>query len=84
MTARKKTVEEKLRRLEELVSELESGELALEEALRSFEEGMKLAGELASDLEASRERILKLEKDLGGHRLEPLDEDDAGDDDGEK
>ncbi|MBD3367702.1 MAG: exodeoxyribonuclease VII small subunit [Candidatus Eisenbacteria bacterium] len=80
--AGKKSVEEKLRRLEELVSELESGDLALEASLKAFEEGMRLAGQLAEDLEKSRERILKLEKDLGGHRLEPLDEEvEEGDDD---
>ena len=79
--AGKRSVEEKLRRLEELVSELESGDLALEASLKAFEEGMRLAGQLAEELEKSRERILKLEKDLGGHRLEPLDEDVEEDDD---
>jgi exodeoxyribonuclease VII small subunit len=83
VTAKKRTVEEKLRRLEELVGELESGELELEVSLKAFEEGMRLAGELAGDLEATRERILSLEKDLGGHRLEPFDEDASGNDDDE-
>lgn len=77
----KKTVEEKLRRLETLVQELESGELELEASLKAFEEGMRLAGQLAQDLEASRERILALEKDLGGHRLKEFDAEDGESDD---
>lgn len=81
MTKKQQTVEERLRRLEEIVSKLESGDLDLEGSLASFEEGMRLAGKLAEELERSRERILRLERDLAGHRLDPFDDAAEPDDD---
>lgn len=38
----KKTFEEAMQRLEEIVSQLELGNLALDESLKIFEEGMEL------------------------------------------
>ena len=40
--AKKLTLEESFDRLDELVQELQSGELTLEESFKKYEEGMKL------------------------------------------
>jgi len=58
--SKKRTFEEDLARLEDLVARLEDGELDLEESLEAFEEGMKLAGELTKALDKAQERVRKL------------------------
>ncbi len=52
--------------LEAVVAELESGELPLEEALRKFEEGVKLARQGEQILESVEERIEALLADAEG------------------
>lgn len=52
--------------LEAVVTELESGELPLEEALRKFEEGVKLARQGEQVLESVEERIEALLGDAEG------------------
>ena len=56
------------RRLEEIAALLEQGSLPLEESLKLFEEGAKLAGELHKLLEAAEQRVtvLRLEGDADG------------------
>jgi exodeoxyribonuclease VII small subunit len=49
--------EEKLRRLEEVSSALKDGELPLEDALKKFEEGVKLARGLEKELSRIERRI---------------------------
>ena len=64
-----------LDQLEALVQQLESGHLSLEEALGSFEEGMKLSQALQQQLAAAQRRVEVLKAGLGGeYRAEPLDE----------
>ena len=41
--AKKKSFEDSLAQLEQITEELESGELSLEESLKKFDEGIKLA-----------------------------------------
>lgn len=52
--------------LEAVVAELESGELPLEEALRKFEAGVKLARQGEQVLESVEERIEALLADAKG------------------
>jgi len=52
-----KNFEERLSRLEELGEKIKKPEISLEEALRSFEEGIKLAKTLEKDLEKAESRI---------------------------
>jgi exodeoxyribonuclease VII small subunit len=52
--------------LEALVHKLESGELDLEQALGTFEEGVALAKLCSGRLEAAELRIRKLEAGAGG------------------
>ncbi len=58
--------EECLTRLEQIVSELESGNLALEDSLRIFEEGIGLARHCTRYLEEAERRIEMLARDESG------------------
>ncbi len=48
------TFEEALNKLNEIVSELESGNLTLEESLEKFKEGVTLSGECKKKLEEAK------------------------------
>ena len=65
--------EDGLADLEKLVHDLEGGDLGLDEALKRFEGGVKLAGRLQKSLEESQRKVEKLA--AGG--LENFDEDEA-------
>ncbi len=54
--------EECLQRLENIVDELEKGDLPLEKALSLFEEGMKLSQSCRGELEAAEGRVELLVK----------------------
>lgn len=78
--AKRPTFEEDMARLEELVARLESEDLGLEESLRAFEEGTKLAEALGKALAKAEERVMKLTRGAGGEpELEEF-EGDADDD----
>jgi exodeoxyribonuclease VII small subunit len=55
--------EEGLAALEKLVAELEAGELGLDEALKRFEKGVKLTGQMQKSLEDTGRKIEKLGAD---------------------
>ncbi len=52
--------EDSIRRLSEIVSRLEDGDLPLEESLRLFEEGIQLARASQSRLDAAEKRVEQL------------------------
>jgi exodeoxyribonuclease VII small subunit len=52
--------EESIRRLGEIVDALESGELPLEDSLRLFEEGVKLARASQAKLDSAEKRVEEL------------------------
>ncbi|HSE91903.1 MAG TPA: exodeoxyribonuclease VII small subunit [Methylomirabilota bacterium] len=58
--------EDCLTRLEQIVGALESGNLALEESLKVFEEGVALARHCARYLDDAERRIELLTRDEGG------------------
>jgi len=60
------TFEDSLARLEQIVSQLEAGNLPLEESLKVFEEGIALARHCARYLEEAEKRIEILTKDDQG------------------
>jgi len=72
--------EEALRRLEEIVAELEGGDQALERSLELFEEGTRLSRFLSAKLNEAQARIDRLVagKGDGGSHLEPLEGEDRG------
>jgi exodeoxyribonuclease VII small subunit len=72
------TFEEALKRLEEIVAQLEGNRLALEQSLETFEEGVKLVRFCASRLDAAERRIELLLTDKEGRlHAEPFPEDPA-------
>jgi exodeoxyribonuclease VII small subunit len=66
--------EESMKKIEEIVGELEKGEIPLEESLDRFEEAVKLARACQRKLQKARARISKLVKAEDGFTLEPLDD----------
>ena len=78
MTA-KKTIdlEKALTDLEELVEELESGDLPLEKAMQKFEQGIKLTRSCQSALKDAEQKVEILLKGAGGDEvLEDFEVDD--------
>jgi exodeoxyribonuclease VII small subunit len=61
-----KDFEQALKRLEEIVSRLEGGELPLEEALKLFEEGMKMSKFCGTKLEEAERKVEILVKQSTG------------------
>lgn len=55
--------EDNLKKLEGLVAKMESGEMNLDEMIKSFEEGRKLVTDCQKDLESIRLRIEKVTQD---------------------
>ena len=66
MAAKEVKFETALARLEEIVGKLEDGDLALEESLRLFEEGVRLSRTCDQKLQAAERRIEILLKDEEG------------------
>ena len=62
-----------LERLEAIVDRLERGELALEEALATFEEGVGLSRRLGEQLGGAERRVEELLRDGAGLATRPLD-----------
>ena len=63
----KEKFEEALERLEDIVRKMEAGDMTLEESLKAFEEGIKLArlcSRRLDDAERRVEILLKQEEDL--------------------
>lgn len=72
-----KKFEEALHDLEGLVEKLETGDLPLEEALATFEEGVALLRYLNDQLTAVEKRVEVLTRDLGGaFQLQVITEDE--------
>ena len=69
----KLTFEAGLERLEQIVKELEQGDLALEKSLELFEEGMKLSGVCRQQLEEAECKVeLLIKKGDGKIAAEPF------------
>lgn len=68
--ATKKTFEENMNRLEELVSLLEKGDAPLSESLALFEEGAKLVTQCRKELTAVEQKVVKLTKGADGAPVE--------------
>lgn len=60
------TFEEMMKRLEEIVSRLESGECGLDEATKLFEEGKNLSVQCSKRLDSNKGKITELVKELDG------------------
>ena len=75
MTEKKhKNFEDALAELEELVNQLESGELSLEASLKSFEKGINLTRLCQKQLAEAELKVQKLIEDNGEIKTVPLNE----------
>ena len=61
-----KSFEESLKELEQIVTQLEEGDLALEDSLKLFEDGVRLSRECRERLTAAERRIEVLMKEADG------------------
>jgi len=62
----KKTFEQAMKQLEQIVQDLESGDMPLEKAIKKFEEGIQLSKYCTSKLDESEKRITILMKGAAG------------------
>lgn len=69
--------EKSLGRLEELVGEMEGGELSLEEMIKHFEEGSKLVDLCTKKLNEVEQKIEKLVKKDGDLKEVPFETEEA-------
>jgi exodeoxyribonuclease VII small subunit len=76
--AKEKSFESSLKELEQIVEQLETGDLPLEHSLELFEQGVKLSRDCQKRLdEAERKVELLLKNDDGAFSKIPLDEDEG-------
>ena len=66
--------EDAMKRLEDVVENLESGELSLKDSLQIFEEGMKLVSFCSKKLEEAEQKVTMLIKESNGkYTHQPFD-----------
>jgi len=68
----KKTFESALARLEQITQEMETGELSLDNSLKKFDEGIKLAEFCSNKLSAARTKVELLLDKNGSLETEPF------------
>ena len=75
MAEKKRSFEENMARLEEIVTQLEKGEAPLEESLKLFEEGTSLMKQCSGLLDKAEQKVVKLRKGPDGEPEElPFEE----------
>lgn len=70
MAEKKKTFEQAMARLEEIVTLLERGEAPLEESLKLFEEGTTLMKQCSTLLDKAEQKVMKLTVGADGKPVE--------------
>ena len=68
-----KTFEESLKRLEEIVSRLELGDVPLEETITLFQEGMELVNFCHKKLEEVKHKVEMVVRDKNSFTLQPFE-----------
>ncbi len=66
----KQTFEEAMKQLEQIVQELESGDLPIEKAMKKFEQGMQLSKFCSEKLDETEKRVTMLLQDADGNVTE--------------
>ena len=65
--------EDSLKKLETIVAQLEEGDLALDDSIKLFEEGVSLSAACKQELEAAEGKVQMLVKQRdGSQKLEPF------------
>jgi exodeoxyribonuclease VII small subunit len=78
----KQTFENAMKRLEAIVQEIESGDLTLDEALKKFQEGVKLSKFCSNKLDETEKKVSILLKDEEGNvREKPFSPESSENDD---
>ncbi len=65
--------EQAMKRLEEIVTQLESGDAPLEKSLTLFEEGTKLSAFLSKTLDNAEQKVTMIQKQDGQEEEIPFD-----------
>lgn len=68
--------EKSLAQLEDIVSQMESGELSLEESLTAFEKGIKLTKDCQKALDTAEQKVNKLIEKDNELQVEPFQPED--------
>ena len=77
MASEKKfNLEKSMQQLEDLVEELESGDLPLEKAMKKFEEGIKLTRGCQTALKEAEQKVAILLESAEGEQLEDFEVED--------
>jgi exodeoxyribonuclease VII small subunit len=74
MTTKSKTFEDSMEKLEQIVSEMENGELSLDAMIKHFEEGQGLIKFCSTKLDEVERKIEKLINKEGEPQTEPFGE----------
>ena len=61
MTEKKKSFEESLQEVQEIITRIEEGKLPLEDSVKQFEEGMKTLASLDEELKEMNRRLMVLQ-----------------------
>ncbi len=69
--------EDALKKLEDIVKKMEAGDIPLDEALKSFEEGVRLIRFCSAKLEETERRVEMLLGKEDGLELKPFEEDEG-------
>lgn len=65
-TKKKQSFEESLEKLEEIIKQLEGGDLALDQAFDYYKEGMDLSLYCSKELKRVEKEVSQIQKDQGG------------------
>ena len=74
--AKKQTFEAGMSELEALTARLETGDMTLDETMKTYEKGVTLAAQLKRQLEDSRKRIEQIDPETA--EITPFDEKNHG------
>ena len=66
----KKTYEDSVKRLEDIVSALECGDASLDESLKLFEEGTKLVHDCGAMLDKAEQKVTVMQENMQGELAE--------------
>ncbi|WP_411694844.1 exodeoxyribonuclease VII small subunit [Glaciecola sp.] len=76
MTEQKTSFESAMQELEEIVVEMEKGDIPLEESLKKFERGIQLARQSQAQLKAAEQKVQILMQSNGEETLSDFDSDE--------
>ena len=68
----KKTFETAMKQLEQIVQDLESGDMPLEKAIKKFEEGIQISKYSSEKLDESEKRITLLMRNSDGEKVSEI------------